>query len=128
MKAPSDGVWEHGSTVLHGVGELNGELAAVVDVGGSGHEIWVMKEYGAQDSWTKLMRFSLLESGIQSRGMVKPLAFTKDGRVVMDVDYRLMVYDPRRGVAEKVSLSVEGVCFPTVTSFTPSLFSPFGLN
>ncbi|KAL9250885.1 hypothetical protein AKJ16_DCAP04129 [Drosera capensis] len=52
MKAPSDGAWGHGSRVWHGVGELNWELAAVVDVGGSGHEIWVMKEYGVQDSWT----------------------------------------------------------------------------
>lgn len=54
-----------------------------------------MKEYGVKESWTKLMEIPCLVN----KDWVKPLCFTKNGEVIMEVNREKIVkYDPpKRG-------------------------------
>ncbi|KAL7177394.1 hypothetical protein ACSBR2_030701 [Camellia fascicularis] len=55
-------------------------------------EIWEMKEYGKKESWTKLIVIPYLID-LQC---LKPLFFTNNGEVLIEVDNRkILVYDPK---------------------------------
>ncbi|GMI79444.1 hypothetical protein like AT3G06240 [Hibiscus trionum] len=57
--------------------------ASLTQVFGELHELWVMKEYGVVESWTKVLTFT---SHIQSRRIPRLLGFRKNGEVLMEVD------------------------------------------
>jgi hypothetical protein len=53
------------------------------------HSVWVMKEYGIAESWTKLFDICI------HKNLVKMLGFTKNGEVlVVDSDDNLSSYEP----------------------------------
>ncbi|XP_075495187.1 F-box protein CPR1-like [Primulina tabacum] len=66
--------------------------------------IWVMKEYGVEESWSKLLT-------IRSREFVKPLVYSRDGnKVLLNCDdKRLFWYDLRKKTVEQVH--VDGIPF-----------------
>lgn len=75
----------------------------------SGVVIWVMKEYGVKESWTKLLSISPPE--IEPRDYVKPLVYSREGdKILLNCDdKRLVWYDLRKRIVEDVS--VDGIPF-----------------
>ncbi|KAJ4834638.1 hypothetical protein Tsubulata_020206 [Turnera subulata] len=76
-------------------------------------EIWVMKEYGVQDSWTKLLRCETLKfSEISSPGSLRPLAYSKKGnKVLLERELspsrhptQLFWYDLKRKTVAKIKI------------------------
>ncbi|KAK9007044.1 hypothetical protein V6N11_019372 [Hibiscus sabdariffa] len=49
------------------------------------HELWLMKEYGVVESWTKVLAWTLT-SPIQSKRIPRVLGFRKNGEVLLEVD------------------------------------------
>ncbi|KAL3509486.1 hypothetical protein ACH5RR_028887 [Cinchona calisaya] len=65
--------------------------------------IWVMKEYGSFESWTRLYAIDLVE------GMEKVVGFRKNGDILVAKESKELVsYDPRTGVIEEL-----GICGST---------------
>ncbi|KAJ6893342.1 hypothetical protein NC652_027390 [Populus alba x Populus x berolinensis] len=86
-------------------------------------DIWVMKEYGVKDSWTKeiVIAKTSLPSNLQN-SFLQPIMVSKDGEVLISSDSNVFVwYDPGSKSFRKVTLpsrvgsEVEAVC--SVASF-----------
>ncbi|KAL0363150.1 UNVERIFIED_CONTAM: F-box protein CPR1 [Sesamum calycinum] len=71
--------------------------------------IWVMKEYGVKESWTKLL--SICPPAIERDHFVKPLAYSREGdKILLNCDdKRLVWYDLSKKTVENVS--VDGMPF-----------------
>ncbi|KAF9589434.1 hypothetical protein IFM89_023752 [Coptis chinensis] len=75
------------------VAELAGELCFVCYYKTS-VEAWLMKDYGVKESWTRLFNIKEFIGGVYIKELI-PLCFTKDGALLLRLDYRyLVVYDP----------------------------------
>lgn len=85
---------------------LNGYLALVPCNRRSGdecHSVWVMKEYGVAESWTKLF-----DIDIDGGGLVRVIGFTKNGEVLLVTkDGKLVSYEPRS--QETMDLHIRGL-------------------
>ncbi|PIM99757.1 hypothetical protein CDL12_27743 [Handroanthus impetiginosus] len=75
----------------------------------SGVVIWIMKEYGVEESW--IMLLSVSRSTLEYNHFVKPLAYSRDGdKVLLNCDEkRLVWYDLRTEAVDNVS--VDGLPF-----------------
>lgn len=71
--------------------------------------IWVMKDYGVKESWTKLL--SIRPPAIEPGDFVKPLVFSREGdKILLNCcDKRLVWYDLSSTTVE--SVSVDGMPF-----------------
>ncbi|GFP96458.1 F-box protein cpr30 [Phtheirospermum japonicum] len=71
--------------------------------------VWVMREYGVKESWTKLV--SICSPAIEARDFVKPLVYSREGdRILLSCDdKRLVWYDLEKKTVEVVS--VDGMPF-----------------
>ncbi|XP_059645943.1 F-box protein CPR1-like [Cornus florida] len=84
---------------------LGGCLCVNCNYAGVRVDIWVMKEYGVKESWTKL--FSVAQpSMIRSFSYVRPLAYSKSGQeVLLERDSaRLFWYDFRRKIIRNIQI------------------------
>ncbi|KAF2306034.1 hypothetical protein GH714_009863 [Hevea brasiliensis] len=79
------------------IGVLGGCLCLLANFQGQRVDLWVMKEYGMKESWTKLFSVAQQE-GIGILRSLKPLAYSKSGsEVLMEHDnLNLLGYDLRR--------------------------------
>lgn len=68
-------------------------------------DIWIMKEYGVKESWTKLL--SIAPPDIEPYSILFPLAYSKRGdEVLLNCnDERLVWYDLRRKTTREVEVS-----------------------
>ncbi|XP_050248382.1 F-box/kelch-repeat protein At3g06240-like [Quercus robur] len=83
---------------LEGMEHLNMEVAAVDgllvlvpcngNVGEESYSIWVMREYGVVESWTKILD---IDVGV---GLRRVVGFTKNGEVLVIKDGNLLSYEP----------------------------------
>ena len=68
-----------------------------------GHDVWVMKEYGNKESWTKLFTVSYMQGPGKSYTLIKAIYMFEDEQVLLeyiepgDSYKKLTVYDPRNG-------------------------------
>ncbi|XP_059654618.1 F-box/kelch-repeat protein At3g23880-like [Cornus florida] len=63
---------------------------------GNQAKVWVMKEYGEMNSWTKLFVVKRSLRSTFSRNHLRPLCVTKKGEIVMVMDERdIVIYDPK---------------------------------
>ena len=67
------------------LGVLGGCLSLTYDPNGSHFETWVMKKYGVEESWEKLFVIPYFEERL------RPLCFTKNGDVLMEVNRKKIV-------------------------------------
>lgn len=112
--------WSYVDILKNSVMALRGRLSLVVhylnwDV--EGFDVWVMNEYGAQNSWTKQAIVGLMAVNFSSA----PLGSTKNGEVIMcDDEEELFSYDP---IVRRVkNLQIRGVSRSSVcTSYMESL-------
>lgn len=87
------------------VGVLEGSLCMVCNYCNAHVDVWVMKEYGVKESWSKL--FKLSQSNITgSFGRLVPLAYSKSGdKVLFQLENeKFFWYDMRRGRAKRVRI------------------------
>lgn len=65
----------------------------------SGHDVWLMKEYGIKDSWTKLYTVSYMRDPNKSYKLYKAVYIFEDDQVLLesigDWTFKLIVYDSR---------------------------------
>ncbi|XP_055961357.1 F-box protein CPR1-like [Mercurialis annua] len=78
--------------------------------------LWAMKEYGVEESWTKLFSFSLAR---MSCGLVRPLGLSEnDNIVLLELDWKRLVWYDRKAkdVTNLVHKALGGamVCFRTI--------------
>ncbi|KAL3506829.1 hypothetical protein ACH5RR_032211 [Cinchona calisaya] len=81
--------------ILH-LGDLEGFLCVVCnhyDSSPGGWTIWVMKEYGIRESWTKLIKIPIFVR----TPFVIPLCIRKDQELVMQIsDRKIVKYNPKK--------------------------------
>lgn len=67
-------------------------------------DLWVMKEYGVVESWTKLMRISCSMGGLK----IQPLCVTHDGVILHETcSNKIVLYDPKAKSGEVFKTLVE---------------------
>ncbi|XP_058785030.1 F-box/kelch-repeat protein At3g23880-like [Vicia villosa] len=87
----------------------------------SGHHIWVMKEYGIQDSWTKLFSFSCIQDPTKDYSLSNALYIFEDGQLLLEIldDWKTkwIVYDPKNDTF-KVTMfkNILKLCLETLIS------------
>ncbi|KAF2318754.1 hypothetical protein GH714_010476 [Hevea brasiliensis] len=92
------------------VAELGGSLAISCScMGTAAVEVWVMKEYGITESWTKLFRIYHKQLGISDLAAsdLKPLCYSKTGDEVLLVDrfgICSVLYDLEQKSAKRVTI------------------------
>ncbi|KAL3820805.1 hypothetical protein ACJIZ3_006710 [Penstemon smallii] len=89
--------------------DMLGGCLSVVCVSKSRVVMWVMKEYGVKESWTKLL--TITPPAIERHDFVKPLLYSRDGsKVLLNCDdKRLIWYDLKEKSVE--NLSADGMPF-----------------
>ncbi|KAI5411101.1 hypothetical protein KIW84_056301 [Lathyrus oleraceus] len=65
-----------------------------------GHDVWLMKEYGNKESWTKLFTISYLKDPSMRYSWTKVVYVYEDGQLLLQIKRpfvrpQLIVYDPR---------------------------------
>ncbi|KAF9624710.1 hypothetical protein IFM89_013248 [Coptis chinensis] len=87
------------------LGELGGNLCLFSHLSDDRCEVWVMKEYGVRDSWTKEYVISRKVSGF-SDVFFKPVKLMKNGNILLVVNRKAMVYyEPTRKRFRKLKIS-----------------------
>ena len=66
-------------------------------------EIWLMKEYGNKDSWTKLLRVPYM-GGVGSCIYTRALYIYKDDQVLLEFRSKLVVYNSRDGTLKTLRI------------------------
>ena len=73
---------------------------------GAYSEIWLMKEYGNKDSWTKLFRVPYI-GDVGSCIYTRALYIYEDDQVLLEFRSKLVVYHPRDGTLKTLSLCLD---------------------
>jgi len=73
----------------------------------SGVDVWVMKEYGNKESWTKLFTIPCMKDPSKPEVFAKALYTFEDDQVLLkfmnDFDLNLVLYNPRRGTLKAIN-------------------------
>lgn len=96
------------------IGVLGGCLCLLANFRGRRVDVWVMKDYGIKESWTKL--FSVVQQDVIGvLRSLKPLAYSKSGsEVLMEQDnIHLFWYDLRRKEVRDVRIQDMPITFET---------------
>ncbi|KAH7842639.1 hypothetical protein Vadar_007625 [Vaccinium darrowii] len=120
------------------LGALDGSLALWTDRrSGSEVEVFLMKKYGDQASWTSLFVISTVEHLFGWRIWV-PLCFTKNGEVILQSEMphtgRISVYNPEFNSFQHIQIAANNMgvrcqkhhyfLLPNAATFIESLVSP----
>ncbi|XP_058213036.1 F-box protein CPR1-like [Rhododendron vialii] len=116
------------------VGILDGCLCAVDSRLESHLDVWVMKEYGVKESWTKLFVVSNVAPNVPGESFFEYcelLCFTKDGefvlRLKLGASVKLAIYNPKRKTFKRIGMPQNWKGFD-VDLYVESLVSPLGCN
>jgi F-box interacting protein len=88
----------------------------------SGNDVWVMKEYGIQESWTKLFTLSNMQDPSKSYMLFKVLHTFEDDKVLLQCigkgKWNLVVYDLKNGTFKFTTLDyrIPEVCVESLIS------------
>ncbi|PIA63635.1 hypothetical protein AQUCO_00201166v1 [Aquilegia coerulea] len=90
------------------VGVLGGQLCMMNNFYDSDVKIWIMKNYGVSDSWSKLyvMGNTVLDAR-ESLHKSRPLCFARNGEILFKCDTKLVLYDPKRKMS--TNLEIHGI-------------------
>ncbi|PNY04259.1 F-box/kelch-repeat protein [Trifolium pratense] len=79
----------------------------------SGHDVWIMKEYGNKESWTKLFNVSYKGEPSMSNELFNAVYMFEDGQVLFesseDGRYNMIVHDPRIGTIKYIKFQDKSV-------------------
>ncbi|KAL3506684.1 hypothetical protein ACH5RR_032066 [Cinchona calisaya] len=85
-------------------------------------DVWVMKEYGVKESWTKLVNIPYSAS---FKGRALPLFVSETGEVLLKHDYCLMLYNRTDNVFMNLDIRMLGANLTGVAStYIESMVSP----
>lgn len=123
---------------LWSLGELEGSLCLLTDSSKNRADVWVMKEYGVKESWTKLFTISYAKKpGLfrqeENLAIIKrfcppfPVSISKNGQIVLEVGGDLILYsDKDKTFTYFLRSPFESNC--NMHSFGESLVSPNALD
>ncbi|KAF7146087.1 hypothetical protein RHSIM_Rhsim04G0210700 [Rhododendron simsii] len=116
------------------VGVMDGCLCAVDSRLESHLNVWVMKEYGVEESWTKLFVVSNVPPNVPGESFFEYcalLCFTKDGEFVLRLNLgasvKLAIYNPKRKTYKRIGMPQNWKGFDA-DLYVESLVSPLGCN
>ncbi|XP_050241392.1 F-box/kelch-repeat protein At3g23880-like [Quercus robur] len=102
------------------LGVLGGCLSLSYDPNGSHLETWVMKKYGVEESWEKLFVIPNVE------GHLRPLCFTNNGDVLMEVNLKkIVIYNLLNNSKRTVIQNIESDCFGLCVYNVESMVLPY---
>ncbi|XP_071699984.1 F-box/kelch-repeat protein At3g23880-like [Rutidosis leptorrhynchoides] len=102
------------------LGVVGEKLCVVCDYLKKCADVWVMKVYGEQDSWTKLVSVSYFSDPAGYQYSV-PLCVSNDGKVLLQFGLKLLVYDSKNSLLLEIQNFDK--CIETYT-YVESLVSP----
>ncbi|KAA8521092.1 hypothetical protein F0562_011755 [Nyssa sinensis] len=87
-------------------------------------DLWVMNEYGKNESWRKVRITMPCITGIEAYAFLKPLCLTKMGEIVLRIGARkLILYNEKAETLRDLEINGMPGQFDTVT-YVESLISP----
>ncbi|KAL4591057.1 hypothetical protein LXL04_004005 [Taraxacum kok-saghyz] len=102
------------------LGALGESLCVLCNYRGNRADVWVMKVYGVRDSWMKLVSIPYFTDPGSYQFSV-PLLISNDGKVLLQFDKKLVVYDSKNHSSSEIDNFDE--CLEAYT-FVESLVSP----
>ncbi|KAK2441372.1 F-box/kelch-repeat protein [Trifolium repens] len=81
------------------------------------HDVWIMKDYGNKESWTKLFTVSYMRDPSKSYDLTEIVYMFEDGQVLLqtlggDWYSKLILYDPRIGTFKFIEFQNNNICDP----------------
>ncbi|XP_027120324.1 F-box/kelch-repeat protein At3g23880-like [Coffea arabica] len=111
----------HGWDQCFTLGVFDGCLGAICKPPENKFEIWIMKEYGVGESWTK---YAQVEWFTKSK-CLRPLGFLKNGEMMVDIDGRTLVRYSNNWKTGKVVISHSHRSNDSdAITYVPSFISP----
>ncbi|XP_024992113.1 putative F-box protein At3g16210 [Cynara cardunculus var. scolymus] len=107
------------------LGILHGRLCTIKDIVlGNGFDVWVMKEQGVENSWSK--EFSVRLAFEDVYGLLQTVCILEDGRiVVIDRLQRFIICDPSKGTYKRIKgFTSPEIIFKKGVQYIESLVSP----
>ncbi|AES68758.1 putative F-box domain-containing protein [Medicago truncatula] len=103
------------------VGDLSvlGVLRDCLCVTTSGYDVWLMKEYGNKESWTKLFTIPYMRDPSKPKVDARAIYVFEDDQVLLkyDFDLNLILYNPRRGTFKATNFKrIPEVCVESLIS------------
>lgn len=86
-------------------------------------DIWLMKEFGKEESWTKLFRVSYTQD-LDLCAYVYTLYFSEDDRVLLNIEPKLVIYNSRNGTSKDTYVQNSHGWMDSEV-YVESLISPF---
>jgi hypothetical protein len=85
-----------------------------------GNDVWIMKEYGNKESWTKLFNIPYMRDSSKPKVFAKAIYVFEDDQVLLelyDSDLNLVLYNPRSGTFKATNLkNIPEVCVESLIS------------
>lgn len=103
-------------------GVLNGCLSVLYNYQGTCADLWAMKEYGSQNSWTKMVSIPYLDSPHYCAYSM-PICMLKNGELLLIQGSSLMVYNPKQSSLRYLQFN-NLVNFFEVGFYVESIISP----
>ncbi|KAI5654282.1 hypothetical protein M9H77_31469 [Catharanthus roseus] len=103
-------------------GVLDGCLSVLCNYQRTRGDLWVMKEYGSHESWTKLVSIPYVNSPVNSTYSM-PLYMLKNGEILLIFGTTLVVYNPKQNSFRYPQLN-NLTTFFEVSVYVESLVSP----
>ncbi|KAL3507359.1 hypothetical protein ACH5RR_032741 [Cinchona calisaya] len=102
-------------------GVLGGCLSVLFDYERTHADVWVMKEYGVRDSWSKVVSVPYLDDPEKSSYSI-PVCLLRNGEILLVFGSGLVVYNPKSNAfrypringLEEVNIYVESLVSPNI--------------
>ncbi|XP_027119000.1 F-box/kelch-repeat protein At3g23880-like [Coffea arabica] len=103
-------------------GVLEGNLCVFYNHYEVKFDVWVMKEYGLKESWTKL---ACIPYSVNFKGRASPLFVSEAGEILLKHDYSLMLYNGKDDIFTNRDLQMQGANYPGAAAvYIEGLVSP----
>ncbi|CAK9141468.1 unnamed protein product [Ilex paraguariensis] len=100
-----------------------GECLCILRQYGNFAELWVMKEYGKSDSWSKIATMSYSMFPKLRNQYDTPICISEDGKLLLSMRREVGLYNPKDNTVEYPEVHNSGACFEHMT-YVESLVSP----
>ncbi|KAI3758072.1 hypothetical protein L6452_05619 [Arctium lappa] len=116
---------QEGSLPYYNLGVLQGCLSALCDdMYYTDVEVWLMKEYGVVNSWTKFIKVPL-NTGIENISYMMPLSSLNDDEILLEIDLRsFVIYNVKKKTFRHVTTTHDLKWFGDAAIYVESLLSP----
>ncbi|GMI96161.1 hypothetical protein like AT3G23880 [Hibiscus trionum] len=107
------------------LGVLDGCLCLTCNYGRSYADVWVMKEYGNSESWTKLFSIPFTLHPFRFEDFRTPLFVSETGEILMRLGENLVMYNPKENASRILGFPNDAISYiREVFVYEESLVSP----